>query len=99
MAGSKDFAFGSKVWPGLAKLVEELGEVGQVCGKLMMTGGEPEHWDGSDLHECMALELGDVLAAAEFLLTHNPLDRALVEAQFEKKLALFKRWHEEQKLP
>lgn len=100
MKGSKDFAFGSKVWPGVAKLVEELGENGQVLGKLMMTGGEHEHWDGSNLSNRLELELGDLLAAIEFVMKHNAsLDRVIIVARKAEKLALFEKWHKEQALP
>jgi hypothetical protein len=43
------YSIGSTVWPGLSKLVEEMGEVGQVVGKLIATGGDPAHRDGTDL--------------------------------------------------
>ena len=40
------FAIGDKKWPGISKLVEEAGEVTQVAGKLMGSGGDILHWDG-----------------------------------------------------
>lgn len=61
-AGNGDFSLGSKVWPGLSKLIEEAGEVAellpdlillkvigklqQTAGKLIQTAGAAEHWDG-----------------------------------------------------
>ena len=37
---SGDFAIGGEVWPGLGKLVEEMGELGTVLGKLIATRGQ-----------------------------------------------------------
>jgi NTP pyrophosphatase (non-canonical NTP hydrolase) len=70
----RPYAIGSETWPGLSKLVEECGEVLQVAGKLMGTGGQVEHWDGTDLRERMTEELADLLAAIDFLQYMNDLD-------------------------
>ena len=43
------FSFGSRTWPGLAKIAEEAGETQQIIGKLLASGGAAEHWDGSNL--------------------------------------------------
>jgi hypothetical protein len=51
------FAIGDKEWPGISKLVEEAGEVGQVCGKLIGSGGETAHFDGSNLRARLSEEL------------------------------------------
>lgn len=37
--GDGSFSLGSRTWPGLSKLVEECGEVLQIAGKIMGTGG------------------------------------------------------------
>lgn len=39
MPGDGSFSLGSRTWPGLSKLVEECGEVLQIAGKIMGTGG------------------------------------------------------------
>ncbi len=39
MTASGDFSIGSDIWPGISKLIEEAAEVGQVCGKLIGSGG------------------------------------------------------------
>lgn len=96
-AAPSPFSIGSSKWPGVAKLLEEMGEVGQVCGKLIAVDGARAHWDGSDLYERLELEIGDVLAAADFLAEHNPLRVEAIEAQRRTKLALFNEWHTEQK--
>lgn len=93
----RPYAIGSAHWPGLGKLIEEAGEVQQVCGKLMGTGGEVEHWDGTNLKERLEDELGDLQAALEFVVAANGLDGARVGAQAARKLAWFQRWHEAKK--
>lgn len=92
------FAFGDKEWPGLAKLNEECGELVQVIGKLMMTHGDPKHWDGSNLRERLIAEAGDVWAALMFiernlLVGDEPLQ---VLQRAHTKLVLFEKWHTEQ---
>jgi len=88
------FAIGDKEWPGVSKLVEECGELLQVCGKLMGTGGQAEHWDGSNLHEKFREELADVIAAARFVSEVNAITDPALLARVEKKLERFRRWHE-----
>jgi NTP pyrophosphatase (non-canonical NTP hydrolase) len=89
------FAIGADRWAGLSKLIEEAGEVVQVCGKLLATYGDVKHWEGSHLGERLEQELGDLLAAVEFVLEVNPavLSRQAVEARLQKKLELFRQWH------
>ena len=71
---------------------EESGEVLEVCGKLMGSGG-PDHWTG-DLKPRLESELGDLLAAVDFVLAVNPqLDSDVVENRRREKLSLFHRWH------
>jgi hypothetical protein len=88
------FAFGSTVWPGLAKLAEESGEVVVEIGKLMMTGGNPNHWSG-DLRQRLIEELGDQRAAHMFVLAHNftPDEIHAIGIRAGHKLALFEQWH------
>lgn len=86
------FAIGSRQWPGLSKLTEEAGEVQQVIGKLMGTGGVIVHWDGTDLRQRLIEETGDVLAAGQFVARANFIE-AEVEKRRAEKLALFWEWH------
>ena len=100
MSGSGDFSIGSAVWPGTSKLIEEQGELIQVLGKLMATGGDTKHWSG-DLRQMLIEELGDLCAAIVFFKTEN---LTLVETQqiaerVEKKLALFRQWHKDPQKP
>ncbi len=87
------FAMGDKEWPGLSKLVEEAGEVSQVCGKLIATRGKEEYWDGSNLRERLIEELGDLQAAMLFITKHADLDAAAIGERTKKKLQLFEEWH------
>lgn len=93
--GHGSYSIGSIVWPGLSKVAEECGEIIQVIGKLMGTGGTVEHWDGTNLADRMSEEAADLLAALEFFIAHNGerLDREAIEARAAKKLALFEQWH------
>ena len=88
-----NFSIGGDRWPGIGKLLEEAGEVAQVCGKLIGSGGERKHWDGTDLVERLHEELGDLMAAIEFVATENKLDKSAIERRCAEKLALFREWH------
>jgi len=89
------FAIGSPVWPGLSKLAEEAGETLQVIGKLMGTGGDVAHWDGSNLRERLVEEIADLLAACAFVISENDLDDEAIRERSSKKLQQFLIWHEE----
>ncbi len=92
------FAFGDKEWPGIAKLNEEAGELVQVIGKLMMTHGMAEHWDGTGLRERFVLELGDLAAAIQFVvgrvLTTDEV--RLFRTRIQEKFMKFEQWHMQQ---
>jgi hypothetical protein len=68
---SGPYSIGSNTWAGLSKLLEEAGEVVQVGGKLLGTGGEIAHWDGSDLRVRLRDEMADLAAAIDFFLEEN----------------------------
>lgn len=95
------FAFGDKEWPGLAKLNEESGELVQVIGKLMMTHGKREYWEGVDLRQRLMEEMADQAAAIDFVMSHvlTPEEAMAVVEYAKRKLALFERWHAEQVKP
>jgi NTP pyrophosphatase (non-canonical NTP hydrolase) len=89
------FHFGAMVWPGIAKLIEEAGEVLQITGKLVATRGNSKHWDGSDLRLRLEEEMGDLLAALHFVIEQNYGNAARIriyERQAEK-LRTFRMWH------
>lgn len=88
-----DFGKGNK-WPGIAKLIEEAGELIQVCGKLMGSRGHEDHWDGTNLRERLHEEIGDVLAACEFIIARCGLDRGKIRERIAHKLGRYNSWHE-----
>jgi NTP pyrophosphatase (non-canonical NTP hydrolase) len=89
-----DFSIGGRRWPGISKLIEECGEVQQVCGKLLATGGDPAHWEGTDLRVRLAEEIADLMAAIMFVVGANQLPDPSERA--ERKRELFWKWHREQ---
>lgn len=92
------FKFGPGVqWAGVAKLVEEMGELQQPLGKLIMVDGKAEaHWSG-DLRLMIRDEAADVVAAIHFVLEHNfsPEDLAYVADRMVKKRRQYEEWHRE----
>jgi hypothetical protein len=79
---------------GLAKLLEELGELSQVAAKKLAYFHTDKHPDGAgSLNERMEAEMGDVLAACAFVRRQFRLNDAAVANRYEVKLALFERWH------
>lgn len=93
--GDGSFGLGSRTWPGMSKLVEECGEVLQIAGKLMMTAGKIEHWDGAGpLDVRMAEEVCDLFAAARAFFQLNGMDGNPVYVQRElRKYQQFLKWH------
>jgi NTP pyrophosphatase (non-canonical NTP hydrolase) len=93
--GSGDFSIGSRVWPGTSKLLEEMGELQQVIGKLIAVAGSAQHWDG-DLRAKLVDELADVTAALRFFGTENlTLDEIKrFSERVDMKLARFREWHQ-----
>lgn len=95
------YGIGSDLWPGLSKLVEELGEVAQVVGKIMGTGGDIVHWSGPNLDQRLSEELGDLLASISFVIEENKQylneDEIYKRAQFKR--AKFDKWHANPKNP
>ena len=82
---------------GLAKLVEECGELGQVAGKMLQypalqTAINISHPDGTFLRERIIEELGDVLAACEHVAKRLNLDWQRILERRKTKLALFEKW-------
>ena len=87
------FGIGSDVWPGLAKVAEEAGELLQVVGKLIATSGEPTHYDGSDLRLRLVEECGDLLAAIGYLTAANGIADEVAERAARKR-EVFQGWHD-----
>lgn len=97
MKGNGDFSIGSKVWPGTSKLIEEMGELQQVLGKLIASHGDPAHWS-DDLRTKLVDEISDARAAIWFFVDRNMTvrERALMDARCNEKIRLFEKWQEEQ---
>ena len=86
------FAIGDRKWPGVSKLVEEIGELGQVLGKLMGSRGKIEHWSGN-LWDMLHDEIGDVQGAIDFVIAFCKLDRERIKRRSAMKLGRFAEWH------
>lgn len=93
------FEIGAQKWPGLSKLVEECGEVLQVVGKIIATRGDTKHWDGGPpLDERLLDEMADLMAAIQFVSTHNFTRSQVFELHKRAtvKFDRFMRWHEDE---
>ena len=90
--------FGSDNFPGLLKLIEEAGELIQVCGKLMAVGGDETHWNRTSLYRHLEYEMGDVTAAITFVLSHDErVKNGAVKSRVTKKFRIFEGWHKKAK--
>lgn len=79
---------------GLAKLLEELGELAQVAAKRLAYFHTSTHPDGAgDLNDRMQKEMADVRAASEFVTQTFGLDREAIASRAAQKLQLFQQWH------
>lgn len=87
------FTIGGKPWPGISKLIEESGEMQQVAGKLIAAGGEIDHWDGTNLCDRLQEEIADTIAACEFVISANELNKNFIKKRVAEKLARFNEWH------
>ena len=88
------YEIGSDVWPGLAKLAEEAGELVQVLAKVVGVSGRETYYDGTDLRARLVEECGDLTAAIAFFTSANGLGPA-VEERAAAKLAIFRTWHDQ----
>ena len=79
---------------GLAKLLEELGELAQVAAKRLAYFHTSTHPDGAgDLNDRMQKEMGDVSAACAFVVQQFGLDGEAIASRAALKLHLFQQWH------
>ena len=95
--GEGPYSIGSPIWNGLSKLIEECGEVAQVCGKILGTGGKEAHWDGSNLRQRLEEEVADLTAAISFVVDENGLSKAHLITRSDDKLRLFRKWNDDAK--
>lgn len=82
-------------WKGIYKLIEEMGELQQVLGKLLVTP-DCQHWSG-DLLPKLHEELGDVEAALIYFVKNNSennrvLNIDVISTRYDNKLKLFANW-------
>lgn len=78
---------------GVAKLIEECGELQQALGKKLAWWDTDEpHWDGSVLSERLIEEMGDVLAAIEFVAETLHLNWKDVLDRKRTKDVMFETW-------
>jgi hypothetical protein len=79
---------------GLPKLLEEMGELQQVIGKMLNTTGKT-YWDGTDLYARFMMEISDVYAALAFVSEKFELDNRIIGEQHHRKLVLYRQWDED----
>jgi NTP pyrophosphatase (non-canonical NTP hydrolase) len=93
---AQPYGIGSDVWPGLAKALEEMGELSQVLGKVMACDGDQAiYWDGRSLVPDIVDEIGDVMAALIFFVTANSdvIEVGAIKARQNLKIEKFLHWH------
>lgn len=79
---------------GLAKLLEECGELTQIASKKLAYFHTDEHPDGAgSLRARMEDEMADVLAAITFCIFSFGLNAERIQSRTQSKLALFMKWH------
>jgi NTP pyrophosphatase (non-canonical NTP hydrolase) len=78
---------------GLAKLIEECGELVQVAGKRLAYFTTEDHPDGGPaLSERLEDEIADVQAACQLVTDQHGLRKARIDARTAAKHGLFKAW-------
>lgn len=88
------FQLSDERWPGVAKTVEEMGELGQVLGKLMSCGGLYQYpWGGPSFKDKLEEEIGDLLGCLFFMMNHcDTLDSKTIINRATNKTKLFEQW-------
>ena len=94
--GPGDYAIGSDVWPGLSKVIEEMGEALVVLGKIIGAGGVTDYWGGRDLRAEAVEELADVMGTIGYFCEHNFTIEETEELldRSEMKRDRFNDWHD-----
>lgn len=77
---------------GLAKLIEECGELIQIAGKKLACMETDKHWNVSSLSKSLEDEIGDVLAACKFVSGSFNLDKDAIAKRMAYKLDLYLYW-------
>ena len=98
-SGPTPFQFACPRWPGLAKLAEECGEVVQVVGKIIGTGGTMTFRDGQVIDRSRLVEeMADLEAIIGFVVEHafTEAEKAASARRQIQKIELFERWRTEE---
>jgi hypothetical protein len=102
------FEIGAEVmhgWPGMAKVIEEMGELQTIMAKIMSGKGDTIYWDESNLVYPLLDEIADVQAALWFFLTMNEGRlreetmgdyRGILDHRTRAKQDQFMEWHWDQ---
>lgn len=78
---------------GVAKLIEECGELQQILGKKLAYWYTDEHPDGKgSIHGRIEEEMSDVIAACYFVRDQLGLDREFIAQRMMSKIDLFTTW-------
>jgi len=92
------YAIGQDHYEGLAKVGEEMSELGVEFFKLMATGGNPKYWGDKNLHVGISCEVADLYAALDFFVAKNKwFDVGFVARRRKTKLSAYNEWSEETK--
>lgn len=79
---------------GLTKLIEECGELSQIASKKQAFMNTDTHPDGKgSMKKRIEEEMADVIAACVLVAENFGLDQDHLEQRALKKLALFRKWH------
>jgi len=82
----------SEMWMGIGKLIEECGEVLQLCGKLILFP-DGDHPDGNgDLSVRIEEELADLHAAMRYFILVNNLNTKRISERSDRKMEKFHEW-------
>lgn len=82
---------------GLTKLIEECGELVQICAKKLAYYDTDDHPDGNGSMEArISEEIADVLAAMAFVCDKFRLDDEMITNRVKDKLELFQQWDDSQ---
>ncbi len=79
---------------GLTKLIEECGELVQIAAKCQAFPDVDIHPDGLPLISRLEEEIGDVLAAASFVIQSHNLNTVKICRRRDLKECQYNKWHQ-----
>jgi NTP pyrophosphatase (non-canonical NTP hydrolase) len=77
---------------GLTKLIEECGELIQIAAKQSAYLGDDSHPDGSHMPTRMQEEMGDVLAAIDYVVGSFQLSLKEIDRRRNMKFKTYEKW-------